>query len=402
MQNGKNATPPSIANSSGPKDNKELVIYDPAAIATMMENYCGIAVDLKILAEQALERGPFSVVEKKSVAPSGHLHDYWHPAPYWWPNETTQDGLPYVRRDGKRVPSTNYNDSESDLYDRNRLKSVFDDTTYLAIAARVYNDPRFESHAAALVRTWFVTAETCMTPHLRYAQVRMGHNDNEGRGSGIIEFRDLFYFLDAVRLLEGSGALTSEDVAVFRNWLGTYADWLQTSKAGKRECKAVNNHGTFFDVQLGAIAAYLGDKKLAEQICARLPQRLAEQFDPDGRQPHEVARPDVRHYVCFNLYAWTILARIVRAFGVDLWDMRDANGRVLENAFAWLIRADARHQWSENGNIMFRTHRMAPLWRDCRAQYASLQDVPLPSDAALKRVLYPNFDIVPLWGLTRT
>jgi hypothetical protein len=313
-----------------------------------------------------------------------------------------ENGGPYIRRDGKRVPSTNYNDSESDLYDRNRLKSVFDDTTYLAIAARVYNDPRFESHAAALVRTWFVTAETCMTPHLRYAQVRMGHNDNEGRGSGIIEFRDLFYFLDAVRLLEGSGALTSEDVAVFRNWLGTYADWLQTSKAGKRECKAVNNHGTFFDVQLGAIAAYLGDKKLAEQICARLPQRLAEQFDPDGRQPHEVARPDVRHYVCFNLYAWTILARIVRAFGVDLWDMRDANGRVLENAFAWLIRADARHQWSENGNIMFRTHRMAPLWRDCRAQYASLQDVPLPSDAALKRVLYPNFDIVPLWGLTRT
>jgi hypothetical protein len=96
------------------------------------------------------------------------------------------------------------------------------------------------------------------------------------------------------------------------------------------------------------------------------------------------------------------LARIVRAFGVDLWHMRDANGQGLESAFAWLIRADARHQWSENGTIMFRTHRMALLWRDCRAQYASLKDVPRPSDAALKRVLYPNFDIVPLWGLMRT
>ncbi|TKA96107.1 hypothetical protein FAZ78_13270 [Cereibacter changlensis] len=380
---------------------QEPVVYDPAAIAGLGERQRGVALDLSLLAEQALERGPYSVVEKRSVAPSGQLHDYWHPAPYWWPDDTKADGLPYVRRDGKRVPGTNFNDPESDLYDRVRLKAMFDDTTYLAIAARVHGEPRFAAHAAALVRTWFISPETAMTPHLHYAQVRMGHNGNQGPGSGIIEFRDLFYFLDAVRLLEGAGALTAADVAAFRGWLRAYADWLQSSKAGQRECRALNNHGTFFDVQLGAIAAYLGDRALADQICARLPQRIAEQFEPDGTQPQEVARADVRHYVCFNLYAWTSLARIVRAFGVDLWRMRDTEGRGLESAFAWLIRADARHRWSEAGNVMFRTHRMAPLWRDCHAHFPSLTGAPHPSDAALKRILYPNFDIVPLWGLTR-
>ena len=37
-----------------------------------------------------------------------------------------------------------------------------------------------------------------MTPHLSYAQVRMGHDGNAGSKSGIIEMKDLYYYLDAV------------------------------------------------------------------------------------------------------------------------------------------------------------------------------------------------------------
>jgi hypothetical protein len=381
-------------------DRRTMLIYDRDQINAMRENHPGIALDLKELADQALLTGPFSVVEKSTLAPSGEKHDYWHPAPYWWPNEATADGLPYVRRDGKRFPGTNFTDPESDRYDRTRLKAVFDNTTYLAIAAQVFDDPRYAEHAATLVRTWFITPETRMNPNLRYAQVRMGHNNNEGPGSGIIEFRDMFYFLDAVRLLEDCNALSPADLAQFRDWLATYADWLQTSKPGKRECKSINNHGSFYDVQLGAIAAYLGDQGIAGAICTRLPERMAAQFTPDGTQLQEVKRADVRHYVCFNLYAWTMLARVVRAFGVDLWQMRDAEGRALEQVFAWLIRADAQHQWSGTCNAMFLTNRMAPLWRDCRHHYPTLIDVPATPDASLKRVLYPNFDIVPLWTIT--
>lgn len=401
MQDSQTMPKSRMTNGNVAVERHNLVIYDRDEIDGLRDKYRGLAVDLTDLAEQALGRGPYSVVEKTGLAPSGHKHDYWHPAPYWWPDDTKPDGLPYVRRDGKRVPGTRFNDAGSEQYDRTRLKAVFDDTTYLTIAARALGTPRFETHAAALVRTWFITPETRMTPHFRYAQVRMGHNDNEGPGSGIIEFRDVFYFLDSVRMLEESGALAAQEIAAFRDWLSLYAEWLQTSKAGKRECKAVNNHGTFYDVQLGAIAAYLGDQDIADKVCERLLQRLAVQFDLDGSQPQEIARKDVRHYVCFNLYAWTMLARVVGAFGVDLWQMRDAQGRCLENAFAWLIHADRQHKWSESGNAMFLTHRMAPLWHDCQRHYPSLDMVPDYSEVALKRIFYPNFDIVPLWGLTR-
>ena len=42
--------------------------------------------------------------DKTTEPPSGDRHEYWHPAPYWWPNPATADGLPYVWRYGERAP----------------------------------------------------------------------------------------------------------------------------------------------------------------------------------------------------------------------------------------------------------------------------------------------------------
>ena len=56
---------------------------------------------LKKNAEKAVARGPYSVMDKKEVGPSGDKHDYLSYARYWWPNPNTSDGLPYIRRDGK-------------------------------------------------------------------------------------------------------------------------------------------------------------------------------------------------------------------------------------------------------------------------------------------------------------
>src|SRR6185503_9547398 len=53
-------------------------------------------------ADAVIKQGPFSVVHKKQVPPSGDKHDYMSLAPYWWPNPATPTSLPYVRRDGER------------------------------------------------------------------------------------------------------------------------------------------------------------------------------------------------------------------------------------------------------------------------------------------------------------
>ena len=55
-------------------------------------------------AEEALSLGPFSVMDKTFMPPSGDKHDYASLGTYWWPDPSSPDGLPYVRRDGEVNP----------------------------------------------------------------------------------------------------------------------------------------------------------------------------------------------------------------------------------------------------------------------------------------------------------
>ena len=55
-------------------------------------------------ADRALMSAPLSVTRKDIEPPSGDKRDYMSLAPYWWPDPNAQNGLPYVRRDGKINP----------------------------------------------------------------------------------------------------------------------------------------------------------------------------------------------------------------------------------------------------------------------------------------------------------
>lgn len=79
-------------------------------------------------ADRALISAPRSVVRKEIAPPSGDRHDYMSLAPYWWPNPNTQDGLPYVRRDGKINPERN------SIADRQNLENTVALVKTLALA----------------------------------------------------------------------------------------------------------------------------------------------------------------------------------------------------------------------------------------------------------------------------
>lgn len=79
-------------------------------------------------ADEALTVGPFTVVSKQRVPPSGDKHDYLTLAPYWWPDPTKPDGLPYIRRDGETNP-----ESKRDT-DNPRLNGLADAVETLALA----------------------------------------------------------------------------------------------------------------------------------------------------------------------------------------------------------------------------------------------------------------------------
>lgn len=312
-------------------------------------------------ASAALARKPGSVVDKTEVPPGGCINDYYHPAPYWWPNPDTSDGLPYVRRDGIRSPGTVMYSPESDRYDRTRLQQLFDDGINLAFAWLVTGDSRYAKHAVAQMERWFVDPSTKMTPHLRFAQVRPGHNNNEGHCSGIIEFKDIYYYLDAVRVLESSGQISSSSVAAFRSWLREYLDWLVNSSQGIEECRSSNNHGTFYDLQVAAIASYIGDDETVYRALIRARGRIGAQFSPVGWQHSEMKRTQTAHYCCFNLQGWMALAILAKRYGDSLIRHRSESGGSLQAAVNWLIQ-HSEGDWPYQQIDTFDRDRPVPLF----------------------------------------
>ena len=195
-----------------------------------------------------------------------------------------------------------------------------------------------------------------MTPSLAYAQVRMGHDDNRGQSYGIIEAKDLYFFLDAVRLLGPSAE--AEGV---REWLRDYRGWLADSPQGRSEARARNNHGVAYDLQTAAIAAFLGDAEALVDIRRRALSRLRDHVAPDGRQPHEMERTLTRHYAAFNLQLWLDLMALFERVGFVAWAAEDS--ALLRRAADWIF-AETEKGWQHPQIQPFDAGRAA-LPRQC-------------------------------------
>jgi hypothetical protein len=278
----------------------------------------------------ARERGPYSVVFKDVVPPSGDKHDYLSYSRYWWPNPDTPDGLPYVRRDGKT------NKELLAKGDRDPIGMLYDDVESLALTGYLLKDKESAAHGAKLVRTWFLDADTKMNPHLRYAQAVPGRND--GRGSGIIDTRHFIRVLDSVVLLQKTGAWTEADQAELVAWMKQYLDWLLHDPSGKDESNAKNNHGTWYDAQVAAIAMFVGERDIARQIAESAKEkRIKGCIEPDGHQPQELERTKGLHYHVFNLSAMSVLARIGEHLNLDLWKYESNDGRSLRRGLDFVM-----------------------------------------------------------------
>jgi hypothetical protein len=84
---------------------------------------------LRAAADQAVRAAPIAVTDKKTLLPpTNDPHDYFSLSPYWWPDSTKPNGLPYIRRDGVTNP-----ESKRDL-DQPRVAALGDRTFRLALA----------------------------------------------------------------------------------------------------------------------------------------------------------------------------------------------------------------------------------------------------------------------------
>lgn len=290
-------------------------------------------------ADNALQSGPFSVVNKKLMPPSGDKHDYMSLGPYWWPDPNKPDGKPYVRRDGEVNPESRTSDT-----DRPTLEKMIEGVQTLVLAYHFSDDEKYAAHAAKLLRVWFLDAATKMNPHLEYGQAIPGVS--KGRGIGIIDTRNLPEMLDYVALLETSPSWTKTDNDGLKSWFSDYMNWLLTSKNGRDEADEHNNHGTWYDVQVAGFALFVGKPEIAKAAVERAKTRLVQHIAPDGKQPHEWARTKSFSYSAMNLVGFFHLADYGKAVGVDLWNFQSEDGRSLRAALDYLVPyADGQKKW---------------------------------------------------------
>lgn len=292
-------------------------------------------------ADRALTFAPVSVTQKTKLAPSGDRHDYMSTGPYWWPDPSTPDGLPYIRRDGVVNP-----ESRTDGSDQQRLEALGNNVTTLALAYYFTGQEMYAAHAARLLRVWFLDADTKMNPHFNYSQGVPG--SSEGRPAGMIEAGGVVDAADASGLLAGSNAWSDTDEAALQAWCGSFLDWMRTSRLGKAVSSGNNNQATMADVRALRLALKVERDDLARQIVEEAgPRRIAVQIAPDGSQPHELTRTKSFNYHRLNLNGLTQLAELGAPMGVDLWRYQTPDGRSLRGAVDYLYpyAADPGKKW---------------------------------------------------------
>jgi hypothetical protein len=284
----------------------------------------GVLDSLRASADKLLSSEPITVTKRKLMPPTKNKKDYASTGIYWWPNPDTEDGLPYVRRDGEINPETKDNQS---------IESLADRMTVLALASFYFGDECYKAAAREQLRVFYLDEKLGMNPHGEFAQGIPGIC--EGRGIGLIEYRDNISVIDAILILESIGALTDEDSSELRSWFVRLTDWMITSEKGIDEDNQHNNHGAWYDAQIIAMALFTGRKQLAKRVVrTSYEQRQIRHIKQDGSQPHELARTKAMMYSLFNTTALATVAIL----SSRLDDKRYINDGLIARSFDYIYR----------------------------------------------------------------
>ena len=313
-----------------------VLIYNPERLATIKKNIQqkdqNSVTMLSALLQQAdsmLAMKPVSVMDKAFTPESGNKHDYMSQAPYFWYDSSKPNGRPYLRRDGERNPEI------YKITDRTYLGKLDNACRVLSLAWYFTGNEKYAAKASGLLQTWFIDEATKMNPNLNFGQAVPGINS--GRGIGIIETISLTGIVDAAGLLAGSKAWTKADDETVKKWYAQYLDWMLTSKNGREEHAAKNNHGTWYYAQVIDFALFTGDKQKAKQLAEESKKRLDSQLTREGKQPLELERTNGLGYSTMNLRGWFTVSTLAEKTGVDLWNYKTSQTISLRTAFDWLI-----------------------------------------------------------------
>lgn len=258
----------------------------------------------------------------------GSVHDYCSNGDYWWPNPSSPDGLPYIRRDGQSNPG-NFNEH------RKLLRRMGDQTVSLACAYSLTKEERFAKRAVSVLKEFFLDEETKINPHLSFAQSIPGICP--GRGIGIIDTIHLADIPFAFWALQGSPAVTEDIQKGITDWFARYLGWMLTSENGIEEMNTRNNHSVCFFMQAAVFSLFTGNELIAGFCRRHFKEVLLKQMARDGSFPEELSRTKPYNY---SIFVVDNLASICQALSTpedDLWEYEDSEGRSMKKAVTFLL-----------------------------------------------------------------
>ncbi|GJJ06835.1 hypothetical protein Clacol_001031, partial [Clathrus columnatus] len=321
-------------------------------------------------AVQLAAQGPWTVMNKSVIPPSGDKHDYMSWAPYLhnknssWPNctgvgnvtELTPEQIwvtcPYYGRDGMFNPDGRLVD------DIGAFQNLADAVLYNSLAWVFAGRPTalFAVNVVKFIKTWFLDETTKMNPNLNYAQMIRGPKGQIGRHTGncALWTHDL-----------------DEQLAV---WVKAYIIWLETAPAALIENHAQNNHGSFYYAQLASLKLFLNDKAGALNVTSTyFHNQYMDQISANGEQPFESVRTRPYHYRAYNLCAMITNAHIQQYLNKssNVWNWRTKQGATIQMAldYAMNISPELTNETTHIDEIFPDVAAIAAVYGDSSNRY---------------------------------
>lgn len=174
-------TPLSIATKAR---KNSPVTYAQLLAANKIEFEYAIALLLRE-ADMALKNTEvYSVTNKDQTAPSKDIHDYLSLSKYYWPNEKTKDGLPYVRRDGHINPEI------ETVKDYRLLRTMIREVHMMGMAYHFTGNKEYADKCAMRLKEWFLDEKTYMNPNINYGSLQKGQQ--LGARTGVLDMFPIF------------------------------------------------------------------------------------------------------------------------------------------------------------------------------------------------------------------
>ena len=276
----------------------------------------------------ALAQPPLTIISSRARLSEGGPNDFYSNGDYWWPDPSKPDGLPYIEKDGQSNPG-NFNDH------RVAVRKLQDTVAALGAAYKVTGDNRYADKAVQLLRVFFLDPQTRMNPNFQFAQAVPGVSS--GRSYGIIDGLHLVEIPKAVEAMEKSAVFPSGVSAGLKEWFSALVQWMATSKNGRLEAAAKNNHAIAFYLQMAVFSEFTGDEAhLAE--CRRQFKTVfvPNQMAADGSFPQELRRTKPYGYSIFQLDNMATLCQVLSRPDDNLWTFQLPDGRGIQKAVEFL------------------------------------------------------------------